>query len=556
MKKIKKGVSNIKFLAAVLIVTGLLITLSSSATITNKLVKNENHSSMPSIHRIDAKTCSLAIPNKLNEVKENNILQISLGEDKQITDDPDDEVSPSIALDAENNIVIVDERQVSILESFIDISVSTDDGETWPEELKHTIGTEGLVKNPWISFRGHERMAVATWTDTINDGGNPIYWLDDLTDTSSWGGGVQDWSGHDFFGFHDHKISGYYWEEHADQFWGMECFIGSTDYGADQGWDCIDAPMLYLDIDAWIEGNVGINWLSDYNNSRHPTIDIDQSSGVMYFAFENFNETSGSYDILIWFGECEKWWDDDYIKNLSRMTAEVDYTHPCISARAQHLYLAFQTNKNGNEDIICVHTTDDFETFDIKTIVDSPDDEINPSIVSYGERIHCSFTKNGNLYATLSTDSGETWSNPQMVNDEDGTAVSEWRSSQLTLGGNIVWTDDRNVNRDIYFESLGVEVPILNIEEITGGFGISAIISNTGGGDATNIQWSIDLDGGLILVGKGAEGTISSLPAGDSTTVKIPLVLGFGGVTILAVADGATKTASGTVLLFFVTGVT
>jgi hypothetical protein len=76
-----------------------------------------------------------------------------------------------------------------------------------------------------------------------------------------------------------------------------------------------------------------------------------------------------------------------------------------------------------------------------------------------------------------------------------------------------------------------------------------------GTADATNVQWSIDLEGGLVIIGKHADGTISTLAAGATQTVKIGFVLGIGGVTITAAAGGSTKTASGTVLGPLVIGV-
>jgi hypothetical protein len=84
---------------------------------------------------------------------------------------------------------------------------------------------------------------------------------------------------------------------------------------------------------------------------------------------------------------------------------------------------------------------------------------------------------------------------------------------------------------------------------------VSAVIENTGTGAATDVHWSLDLEGGMILLGGHNNGTISTLAAGASETVKIPFVLGLGGITIVATADGATKTATGTMLLFLVTGV-
>lgn len=97
--------------------------------------------------------------------------------------------------------------------------------------------------------------------------------------------------------------------------------------------------------------------------------------------------------------------------------------------------------------------------------------------------------------------------------------------------------------------------PEIVIGEVTGGIGITAEIKNIGAGDAQDVEWNIALDGGLIILGKSAEGTISSLPAGESTEVKSGLVFGFGKPTINITAAEATAEKTAFVLLFLVLNV-
>jgi hypothetical protein len=99
-----------------------------------------------------------------------------------------------------------------------------------------------------------------------------------------------------------------------------------------------------------------------------------------------------------------------------------------------------------------------------------------------------------------------------------------------------------------------IEHPIAVEITIKGGFGVSAVIKNTGTTDLTNIDWTIALDGKLIFVGKANSGTIAALAAGDSVTVK-DFVIGFGKTGIAVTAGTASASASGTALLFFVIGV-
>ena len=100
----------------------------------------------------------------------------------------------------------------------------------------------------------------------------------------------------------------------------------------------------------------------------------------------------------------------------------------------------------------------------------------------------------------------------------------------------------------------------LTVVSIKGGFGITAVIKNNGSAPATNVSWSIILDGGLIFLGAETTGTIDSIPAGDEASIASDFILGFGRSPIIVSAtcvegSSAEKTASGFVLLFFVIGV-
>ena len=161
-----------------------------------------------------------------------------------------------------------------------------------------------------------------------------------------------------------------------------------------------------------------------------------------------------------------------------------------------------------------------------------------------GEKATCLFVKNGNLYKTQTEDFGATWSDPIQVNDEDGTVVDQYRTASVA-GFYGVWTDDRNDNNDIYFESVGLS-PILTVESVSGGFGVTAALSNVGNAPAENVQWTIDLDG-AVFIGAHKEGIVTLAP-GDTETVSTGLVFGIGSVSIVVSVDGAEKQATAFVL--------
>lgn len=87
-------------------------------------------------------------------------------------------------------------------------------------------------------------------------------------------------------------------------------------------------------------------------------------------------------------------------------------------------------------------------------------------------------------------------------------------------------------------------LPRLEIGAITGGFGVSAQVKNVGAGDATQVHWSITLDGGLVLLGRVTTGTFNKILPGFAPQAATGFVLGVGKVTIRVTAGDAAKNAT------------
>lgn len=92
-----------------------------------------------------------------------------------------------------------------------------------------------------------------------------------------------------------------------------------------------------------------------------------------------------------------------------------------------------------------------------------------------------------------------------------------------------------------------IPIPVVDIESIAGGFGVKAALINQGSGEATDVQWEISFDGGLILIG-GKSGSEPSILAGDVVNVASGLVLGIGRTEINVTAGNMWSTAQGFVL--------
>ncbi|ENO12324.1 hypothetical protein MBGDC06_00020 [Thermoplasmatales archaeon SCGC AB-539-C06] len=108
---------------------------------------------------------------------------------------------------------------------------------------------------------------------------------------------------------------------------------------------------------------------------------------------------------------------------------------------------------------------------------------------------------------------------------------------------------------DVWLVKLSSESDEDIIIEIHGGFRVSADITNTGSETLTDVNWSIDLDGGLILAGEHTEGVIDEFAPGATTTIRQTTLYGIGMTTITVTAGDATEQATGFILGPLVLGV-
>ena len=100
------------------------------------------------------------------------------------------------------------------------------------------------------------------------------------------------------------------------------------------------------------------------------------------------------------------------------------------------------------------------------------------------------------------------------------------------LGYQSGWSDTISINI--------LAAPLIEIGEITGGFGVSAVIKNIGAGEAENVEWTIQLQG-LVVLGREKTGKFDKIMPGFGPSAKTGFVLGFGPIQITVTADEAEK---------------
>ena len=73
-----------------------------------------------------------------------------------------------------------------------------------------------------------------------------------------------------------------------------------------------------------------------------------------------------------------------------------------------------------------------------------------------------------------------------------------------------------------------IPIPVADIQTISGGFRVTAVIENFGTGEATDVEWSITVKGGGFIIGGDNSGSIPIMLPGDSVTVKSSFLFGIG----------------------------
>jgi hypothetical protein len=169
------------------------------------------------------------------------------------------------------------------------------------------------------------------------------------------------------------------------------------------------------------------------------------------------------------------------------------------------------------------------------------------------------------VYYSFSTQTTDPESQQVFYLWDWGDEVGDWLGpfdSGVTVEASHSWSDagdyavkvkakDAPGMESGWSESLSVHIddaPHVEIGEISGGFGITVKVTNTGAGEAIDVPWSISLEGGVVLLGRQTTGTITKIQPGFSPQVKSDFVFGVGKVTVLISADVAEKAVSAFVL--------
>jgi hypothetical protein len=463
--------------------------------------------------------------------------------DTQVTFSMDEESHPTSDIDISGNPFVIFDKSIDFGSNTLGHLFSKDGGITWPEETYvEWIFEDTYAVNPDISMCSDGIYAFGTYELATYEPDVNMMQYADINNPETWQ-----------LTYFDRSDRSTYVAETAattigDNTLAIACI---TDYDSGDlflvdtiviNWNC------YRGEDMW-PGVIFYNW--DSNENSQPLSHLSADAGEkLYFVAEQ-EKTSGLKSIMSYY--CKVNETTDYLDWRSRQVAggRSNATNPDVSVSGKRAYCVYMDDINGNQDIYIATTT--AGTFWTKyAITNTPEDELYPVVHANGDKATCMFIRNNDLYVTRTEDTGKTWTEPTKVNDDTGTVVADFGA--LDISSSIgFWTSDKEGNNDIFCEEVG-SAPLISIDEVKGGFGVKATVSNIGNAPSEDTPWSIDITGGFILIGAHAEGIIT-ISQGSSTTIQSGFLFGLGSVTITVQVSDKVKTVEGFLLGPFMLGI-
>jgi hypothetical protein len=438
-----------------MVIAGLLITSAVSITASENMKNMEEKDIIKKV-KLDRNFFEVC-PNPVEMESSHKAFEFSslantgtIGEDDPIgfAADEFDIVNPSLLDDGGDNIVMMAEGQIDFGTSSPLARYSNDGGQTWlPEDS--FVGWEGvedyIEEKPSIDFDGE----TGAFGSMIPYDPVQLFTVDmpDVSDPDAGDGWVVTiWNSDDDIDSCDvaGHTSGFAPTEYS---LGIVCRTGDASSG--------ETNILWL---SWVqeEGSLRNLWTGsgdDLLEWENVDCDTDLTTGMHFETYEVYDYEGYPDGVeLDWcqLDGTDSWWEGDWYWTGGIIEAA---TNPDVKADDGNVYLAYEFDGG----IRCLYSND-ISSF---TEVVITDDGQFPAITAVGgTTVICTYTRDGDLYASISENGGETWvETSSAINDEPGS-VEEQHKCQHVSGGNVVWTDNRVYPPlGIMFDTLGVGEP-------------------------------------------------------------------------------------------------
>ncbi len=464
------------------------------------------------IQEIDTSPCYLH--NNISKVvtlEKFSKIRMSSRDSYIINDTEYDDFHPTIAGDINGRFFSCFELSIDGVDYYPDFWYSLDNGMTWDEAgyFSESLGSEfpDVDSNDngfYGTFSGPEDTPGQLW----------VIVAEDLTAIT---GRVWDWSAHGFDDFEYLSISCYTRE---GELWNWGGGAGTCYNGYYE--DIEGAPFIFYGlvisfIPVGVEGYL------------HSDFAIDEFTEMSYAVWDHTVDANllvRKDNFGVWDGEYHP-----HIGSWSIGDGVILLRNASIEAHDDIVVIVCEEEEN----IVCFYSNNGFMSVQKSTVVDSAKfPEVK--VTFDGNTFVCSFVKDDILYRKISENGGATWTDEKQV--QTNHAVSEYGSHDLGKGKkNIyaVWEDNIGGDRDIYFgQAYDGRKPDIEIFSITGSpLGIIATIKNNGEAEATNVKWTMTINGGILKkINKITKGTVETLIVGGNIYANSGIIFGLGRIFV------------------------
>jgi len=379
------------------------------------------------------------------------------------------------------------------------------DGITWEESGCYPETTGAMY--PDVDSNNHAFFATFGIPPEHN---RAEQWLIIADDPMTIFGVSFDWSLYGFDDFNSMSISCHSHPEFSN-YGGMAC----TGYNGYSG-DIDGCPFIFYPTET---GDGTIEWLFT-SGCLNADFAIDEITGMSYAVYDH--ETDA--DLLVRkdnFGIYDEDGHHPYIGAYYLGLTIFKFSKPSVEAYNDSVVIVAEVEDN----IDCYYSNNGGITSHYTSVVESA---TNPEVISNwdGDTFVCSYIKGGNLYRSISIDGGATWIDEEQIKDN----IEDYNLGKSPDGIYAIWTDD-----GVYFDKVYSETkPDMKIISIKGLIGVTATIKNVGDAPATDINWTMKVNGGkLDLIDKTKYGKEDYLEVGQELPVKSGIILGFGKIKVI-----------------------
>ncbi|NPA75245.1 MAG: hypothetical protein GXO25_04090 [Euryarchaeota archaeon] len=407
---------------------------------TSTITKNTTKSDSPE------RTNSVSIAPKFVGKYNATELRALFGGDVQVTTSSYNETRPSITRTSDGTLWITYDYAYSATDHDIYVANSTDGGSTWnvyfldasTANTSNPVILSDSLDNVYIFFENHTSGAYFEYLEYESSTNE---WMYVYISTWTWWGSVTNLSAATYTYGTDIYI-----------YVVFEYIYSSTDHDVGYAKTVDGGSTWYEDHDS----STSIAYTGSWEG--HPSVSI--STGTNPKVFVAYDVFDGNY------------WNVTVKNNTgingTSWNGEVFYLngynlyHPSVYATGDDAYVAFELEVSSTDhDIGIFNTTDNGVSWKWASwAASTTEDERYPMVVAYGADVYLLYLNvtSGYICEIYSADYGQTWSNVNLVSDL-GSGVAIYRTVYAYYYDGkvyVAWTDNRNGNYDIYFDSATV----------------------------------------------------------------------------------------------------